>query len=124
MPTKKKKAGHTDYRTGGMFYPKFDAGGVNVAGYNKAADYAKKFRTAEKNLAIQKKKDKETLRAAANLTSGQTWEELTPREKIGLKRAEGIPLTHEAYVKKYFPKMPTDKATRDYLANTRFDTEK
>ena len=31
MPAKKKKAGHTDYRTGGMFYPKFDAGGVNVA---------------------------------------------------------------------------------------------
>ena len=85
----------------------------NIAGYKAAEKYASQVR-----------KDEEKLRQKASETSGQTWDELTSREKIGLKRAEGIPLTHEAYVKKYFPKMPTDKATRDYLANTRFDTEK
>jgi len=28
MPVKKKRTGHTDYRTGGMFYSKFNKGGI------------------------------------------------------------------------------------------------
>ena len=57
MPAKKKKAGHTDYRTGGMFYPKYNEGGVNVAGYEEAAKYATQVREFEE----QKTKDQKKL---------------------------------------------------------------
>ena len=134
MPVKKKRTGHTDYRTGGMFYSKFNKGGVsveygadaihgsevNVTGFRKAAAYAKKVTEAEELVKQKKKDNKKKLRQAANQTSGQEWPDLTVGEQVGLKRAIGVPLTNKAYVKKYFPKEPTDESTLSYLENTRF----
>ena len=135
MPVKKKRTGHTDYRTGGMFYSKFNKGGVSVeygadaihgskvsvTGFDKAAAYAEKVTKAEELVKQKKIDNKKKLRQAANQTSGQEWNNLTHREQVGLKRAIGVPLTNKEYQKKYFPEEPTDKSTLSYLENTRFE---
>ena len=71
----------------------------NIAGYKAAEKYASQVR-----------KDEEKLRQKASETSGQTWDELTSREKIGLKRVLGIPLKR---------KIPPE--AKEFLAHTRFD---
>ena len=73
----------------------------NIAGYKAAEKYASQVR-----------KDEEKLRQMASEISGQTWNELTSREKIGLKRTLGIPLKR---------KIPPE--AKEYLAYTKFDPE-
>ena len=82
MSTKKKKAGHTDYRTGGMFYPKFNEGGVNVAA-NLEAD-RKKF---EK----QKVRDQKKLEQWARTHGLASWADVPPTHKGAVKDNLGVP---------------------------------
>ena len=111
MPVKKKRTGHTDYRTGGMFYSKFNKGGVDVvgvqehevdvAGFEAAEKYARARRRAEKSM-----KDFDPLRRDPS-----KW---TESERRALRAAAGLP--------KKIPR-PPDNAL-PFLRHTRFDPDR
>ena len=98
MPVKKKRTGHTDYRTGGMFYSKFNKGGVSVAGVQEhEVDEERQM------------KDMDPLGR-----NPRNYYKLPKSEYRALRAAAGLP-------KNFRP--PSDKA-RKMLKGSRFDTER
>ncbi len=119
MPTKKKRAGHTDYRTGGMFYPKFNEGGVNVA-----ADLEADRKKFEK----QKASDQGELEQWARTHGLDSWADVPSTHKNAVKDNLGVPRNNtfanwrKQRGKSPPPKLPKDKSWWDRLFSS--DTKK
>ena len=124
MPTKKKRAGHTDYRTGGMFYPKYNEGGVNVnAGGVDVAAFKRRKAHAERVLADEQKlKDKSS--EIKSLTGGRTFPELTRSEKANILRRYNIPVNYKKAVTMPEGRYSLSSEDRQSFKNTRFDPAK
>tara|TARA_R110000765_G_scaffold199661_2_gene305242 strand:+ start:544 stop:900 length:357 start_codon:yes stop_codon:yes gene_type:complete len=111
MPIKKKKTGHTDYRTGGMFYSKYNKGGVSVAGVQEHKVDRAGYEAAERHA----NKLKADIRRMIELDPlGRDPSEWTESERRALRAAAGLT--------KNIPR-PPDNAL-PFLRHTRFDPDR
>ena len=118
MAAKKKKAGHTDYRTGGMFYPKFDKGGVrDKTPTNVAAD----LEADRKKFEAQKVRDQGKLEQWARTHGLPSWADVPSTHKNAVMDNLGVPRKHtfanwrKQRGKSPPPKLPKDKSWWDRL---------
>ena len=87
MPVKKKRTGHTDYRTGGMFYSKYNKGGVKVAGVQEHEVDVAGFEAAER-YANKRKADIRKMKEMDPL--GRDPSEWTESERRALRAVAGL----------------------------------
>ena len=87
MPVKKKRTGHTDYRTGGMFYSKFNKGGVDVVGVQEHEVDVAGFEAAEKYVNKRKANIRKMQRLDPLGRGPSKW---TESERRALRAAAGL----------------------------------
>jgi len=114
MPVKKKRTGHTDYRTGGMFYSKFNKGGVSVAGVQEHEVDAEAERLAREYAKYRIDEERQMKDMDPLGRNPRNYYKLPKSEYRALRAAAGLP-------KNFRP--PSDKA-RKMLKGSRFDTER